>query len=65
MQYEFLRQYSNEPANIVVGLVRNKIATDEKIAEDPTLKGRSNIHTFAVDVTNYEHLKVRNGVCYI
>ncbi|KAK3217234.1 hypothetical protein GRF29_1g2364138 [Pseudopithomyces chartarum] len=55
--YEFLRQFSSEPGNVVIGLVRNKLATDRKISEDPTLKDRSNIHTFTVDITNYEHIQ--------
>ncbi|KAL5386640.1 hypothetical protein DPSP01_004004 [Paraphaeosphaeria sporulosa] len=55
--YEFLRQYSSDANNIVVGLVRNKDATNKKLSEDPDLKGRSNIHIIAADVTDYAALQ--------
>ncbi|KAK4233438.1 hypothetical protein C8A03DRAFT_19494 [Achaetomium macrosporum] len=55
--YEFLRQYSSDRNNTVVGIVRNKPATDKKLAEDPDLKGRTNIHILQADVTNYNALK--------
>ncbi|TDZ32584.1 putative oxidoreductase [Colletotrichum spinosum] len=55
--YEFLRQYSENPSNTVIGLVRNKAGTDEKVSEDPDLKTRSNIHILEADVTDYETLK--------
>ncbi|KAF2443740.1 NAD(P)-binding protein [Karstenula rhodostoma CBS 690.94] len=55
--YEFLRQYSSDTNNIVVGLVRNKATTDKKVSEDPDLKGRSNIHIFAADITDYAGLQ--------
>ncbi|KAK1830666.1 hypothetical protein QBC39DRAFT_434709 [Podospora conica] len=55
--YEFLRQYSENPSNTVIGLVRNKAETDEKIAQDPDFKGRTNVHIFEADITNYNALK--------
>lgn len=56
-QYEFLRQYSSNPENTVIGLVRNKPATDKKVSEDPDFKGRTNIHILQADVTDYDALK--------
>ncbi|KAK3995686.1 hypothetical protein QBC44DRAFT_320120 [Cladorrhinum sp. PSN332] len=55
--YEFLRQYSATPENIVLGIVRNKTATAEKIASDPELSNRANIHLLEADLTNYAALK--------
>ncbi|KAK1760132.1 hypothetical protein QBC47DRAFT_683 [Echria macrotheca] len=55
--YEFLRQYSSDPQNIVVGLVRNKAETDKKVSEDADLKTRSNLHILQADVTDYDALK--------
>ncbi|KAK0657796.1 hypothetical protein B0T16DRAFT_363040 [Cercophora newfieldiana] len=55
--YEFLRQYSSDPANTVIGYVRNKAATDKKVSEDADLKTRTNIHILEADVSNYEALK--------
>ncbi|OIW26876.1 NAD(P)-binding protein [Coniochaeta ligniaria NRRL 30616] len=55
--YEFLRQYSSDPNNTVIGLVRDKPATDKKVAEDPDLKGRSNIHILEADVAKYNDLQ--------
>ncbi len=59
-QYEFLRQYSSDPKNTVIGLVRNKPATEQKVSEDPDLKGRSNIVILEADITNYNALQVRS-----
>ncbi|KAK7999305.1 hypothetical protein PG990_011905 [Apiospora arundinis] len=55
--YEFLRQISSDPDNIVIGTVRDKATTLKKVAEDADLKGRSNIHLLEVDLTSYEALK--------
>lgn len=61
-QYEFLRQYSSDPQSIVVGLVRDKATTEDKIANDADLAGRSNIHILQADVSNYSALEVsRDG----
>lgn len=57
-QYGFLGLLSEKPDNIVIGLVRDKPATDKKISEDPKLKDRSNIHILQGDLTNYDELKV-------
>lgn len=56
--YEFIRQYSADPENIVIGLVRNKSETDKKISDDPDLKGRTNLHILEADLTDYGGLEV-------
>ncbi|KAK5654588.1 hypothetical protein OQA88_7217 [Cercophora sp. LCS_1] len=55
--YEFLRQYSSVPENTVVGLVRNKAATEQKVSEDADLKNRTNIHIVEADISDYNTLK--------
>ncbi|AEO64646.1 9b57afb8-39aa-4e7c-bb15-a362969ded22 [Thermothielavioides terrestris] len=55
--YEFLRQYSSDPSNTVIGIVRNKPATDKKVSEDADLKDRTNIHILEADCTDYNALK--------
>ncbi|KAK4173413.1 putative short chain dehydrogenase [Triangularia setosa] len=55
--YEFLRQYSSDTQNTVIGLVRNKLATERKVSEDTDLQGRSNIHILQADITDYNALK--------
>ncbi|KAK2767465.1 hypothetical protein FQN54_003621 [Arachnomyces sp. PD_36] len=52
--FEFLRQLSANPANTVIGLVRNVKATEEKVA---TEINRSNIHLVQADLDSYELLK--------
>jgi NAD(P)-dependent dehydrogenase (short-subunit alcohol dehydrogenase family) len=56
-QYEFLRQFSEDPKNTVIGIVRNKPGTEKKISEDADLKSRANIHILEADVSSYEALK--------
>ncbi|KAI3329191.1 NAD(P)-binding protein [Xylariaceae sp. AK1471] len=53
--FEFLRQFSHNSSNTVIGLVRDKSATDKKVSEE--LQGRSNIHILEADMTNYDALK--------
>ncbi|KAF2119051.1 hypothetical protein BDV96DRAFT_568960 [Lophiotrema nucula] len=53
--WEFLTQLSSDPNNIVIGIVRNKPATDKRVAEE--LAGRRNITILAADLTNYNSLK--------
>ncbi|KAK4038360.1 NAD(P)-binding protein [Parachaetomium inaequale] len=55
--YEFMRQYSNDPNSTVIGLVRDKTATLEKVSEDLDLKGRRNIHIVQADLTDYNALQ--------
>ncbi|KAI1189557.1 hypothetical protein F5B17DRAFT_391007 [Nemania serpens] len=54
--FEFLRQLSSDPKNTVIGLVRNKPATDKKVAEEiPNPAGK--IHILHGDLDDYESLK--------
>ena len=54
-QFEFLRQISEDPNNLVVGLVRDKAATEKKIAAE--LGDRPNVHILHGDLSNYASLK--------
>lgn len=54
--FEILRQVSADRNNTVIGLVRNKPATDKKVAEE--LGSRSNVHILGIaDLTAHEDLK--------
>lgn len=53
--FEFLRQLSEEKENLVIGLVRDKVATEKKIATE--LGERSNVHILHGDLTKYASLK--------
>ncbi|KAI1158237.1 NAD(P)-binding protein [Nemania serpens] len=52
--FEFLRQLSEDPKNVVVGLVRNKTSTDKKVLAE---LNRSNIHIVQADLADYDSLK--------
>lgn len=52
-----LRALSSNPSNTVVGLVRNKAATEAKVAEE--LKDApGKIHILATDLDSYDSIKV-------
>ncbi|SPO01863.1 uncharacterized protein DNG_04536 [Cephalotrichum gorgonifer] len=51
---EFTRQFSENPANTVIGLVRDRAAGEKLIAAEI---GRSNIHTLRGDLFDYDSLK--------
>jgi len=51
--YEFIRQLSSNSANTVIGLVRNKAATEDRIAKD----GIKNITILEADITNFDAQK--------
>lgn len=53
-QYEFVRQLSRDPANIVVGLVRDKPRTEKKLAED----GLKNVTILEADILDLPALQV-------
>ncbi|KAM0428484.1 hypothetical protein ACHAPT_006844 [Fusarium lateritium] len=53
--FEFLRQLSDRPENTVIGLVRNKEATVEKVNRE--LSPRNNVHIIQADINDYEALK--------
>ncbi|EXA30426.1 hypothetical protein FOVG_18195 [Fusarium oxysporum f. sp. pisi HDV247] len=52
--FELLRQLSENPANFVFGLVRNKAAVEAKVAAEI---GRSNIYIIQADTTDPDALK--------
>ncbi|KAI1747574.1 hypothetical protein F4782DRAFT_535234 [Xylaria castorea] len=53
--FEFLRQISSETSNTVIGLVRDKSATEKRVKEE--LSGRTNIHILHGDLKDYESLQ--------
>ncbi|PMD32214.1 putative short chain dehydrogenase [Hyaloscypha variabilis F] len=53
--FEFVKQISEDPKSIVVGLVRDKSATEKKVAAE--LGDRSNVHILHGDLTSYASLK--------
>lgn len=60
--YEFLKQLSRDPSNIVIGLARRVAATLEKVQAD-NLNTNSNVHIIEGDVTSYgSFLKARAEV---
>ncbi|KAH8898661.1 NAD(P)-binding protein [Thozetella sp. PMI_491] len=52
--FEFMRQLSENPDNTVIGLVRDKDATEKKVAVEIR---RENIHILEADVTEHGALK--------
>jgi NAD(P)-dependent dehydrogenase (short-subunit alcohol dehydrogenase family) len=50
-----VKQLSEDKDNLIVGLVRNKEATEKKVADE--LSGRSNIRIVSADLTDYASLK--------
>ncbi|CAG9951082.1 unnamed protein product [Clonostachys rosea f. rosea IK726] len=53
--WEFLRQISANPNNQVIGLVRDKKATDKRVSEE--LAGRANINILQADISDYDAIK--------
>ncbi|CAM1505987.1 Fc.00g116240.m01.CDS01 [Cosmosporella sp. VM-42] len=53
--FEFLRQISQDPANTIIGLVRDKVSTDKKIVSE--LGERENVHIVQGDLSKYDELK--------
>ncbi|CRK25928.1 hypothetical protein BN1723_013762 [Verticillium longisporum] len=53
--FEFLRQFSEDSKNLVVGLVRDKAGTEKKVATE--LGSRPNVHILHADLTRYASLK--------
>lgn len=54
-QFEFLRQFSEDSNNLVLGLVRDKAGTEKKVATE--LGSRPNVHILHADLTKYASLK--------
>ncbi|KAK7941299.1 uncharacterized protein PG986_013686 [Apiospora aurea] len=57
--FEFLKQLSDDSHGSVIGLVRDKAATEKKVAAE--LGGRSNVHILEADLTKYASLKDAAG----
>ncbi|EXJ84272.1 hypothetical protein A1O3_04939 [Capronia epimyces CBS 606.96] len=55
--FELVKQISEEPKNLVVGLVRDKAATEKKMAAEFGGRDRSNVHILHGDLTSYASLK--------
>ncbi|CAI7616453.1 unnamed protein product [Penicillium discolor] len=53
--WELLRQLSSDSNNTIIGIVRNKSATQEKVEEE--LPERTNLHIVEADITDYTALK--------
>ncbi|KAM0287330.1 hypothetical protein ACHAO9_007734 [Fusarium lateritium] len=53
--FEFVRQLSADSNNTIIGFVRNKKATEDKIQKE--LPGRTNIHTIQGEIQKYEDVK--------
>ena len=53
--WEFMNQLSSDPANTVVGIIRNKPPTAERVANE--LSDRKNITLLEADLTNYDATK--------
>ncbi|RMZ80868.1 hypothetical protein DV737_g2771, partial [Chaetothyriales sp. CBS 132003] len=53
--FEFLRQILEDQKNLVIGLIRDKAATEKKIAAQ--LSDRANVHNLHADLTKYATLK--------
>ncbi|OAX79764.1 hypothetical protein ACJ72_05918 [Emergomyces africanus] len=53
--WAFLDQLSADANNTVIAIVRNKLATEQKVLDK--LPGRPNIHILESDLTNYDTLQ--------
>ncbi|KAL8858282.1 MAG: hypothetical protein Q9178_005145 [Gyalolechia marmorata] len=53
--FELVKQISEDPKNLVVGLVRDKAGTEKKVAAK--LGDRSNVHILHGDLSSYDSLK--------
>lgn len=54
-QFELLKQISDDPENLFVGLVRDKDGTEKKVAAE--LGERPNVHILHGDLASYASLK--------
>ncbi|KAF2272615.1 NAD(P)-binding protein [Westerdykella ornata] len=53
--WAFLEEISNDSSNTVIGIVRDKTATDKRVKDE--LNGRPNITILQADITDYAALK--------
>ncbi|KAI1017333.1 hypothetical protein LB503_013395 [Fusarium chuoi] len=56
-QFGFIQVLSSSPDNTVIGLVRNKAATNKKLAKE--LSSPDKVYIVDADITNYHALKVQ------
>lgn len=49
IQYEFIRKFAQDQSNTVIGLVRNKATTEERLAKD----GIKNVTIVEADITDF------------
>ncbi|KAF3034671.1 hypothetical protein E8E12_003311 [Didymella heteroderae] len=54
--FEFVRQTSEDPKNLVIGLARDKNATEKKVAGE--FGDRANVYILTGDLASYESLKL-------
>ena len=54
-KFELVKQISEDSKSIIVGLVRDKAATEKKVSAE--LSDRSNVHILHGDLTSYASLK--------
>lgn len=59
VKYEFVRQLSEDASSTIIGMVRDKDATEKRFAEEV---GRSNIHIVKGDLKDHNSLKVSISV---
>jgi hypothetical protein len=55
LQYAFVQQFSTDPANTVIGIVRDKASTEKRLEKD----GIKNVVLFEADIADLAALKVR------
>ena len=55
MQFEFLKQISQDKENLVIGLVRDKKTTESKISTE--IGDLPNVHILHTDLTKYDSIK--------
>lgn len=59
IQFEFLKQLSSVPGNTIVGLVRDKATTDQRIETELGIP--DNVHILEADMADYQALEVNHG----
>ncbi|KAI9036248.1 NAD(P)-binding protein [Aspergillus affinis] len=53
--WEFIRQLSSDPSNVVIGIARDQAATEQRVSQE--LPGRSNLHILKGDLLDYSSLQ--------
>ncbi len=57
-QYAFVKQFAADPTNTVIGIVRNKVATEKKLRDDNI----TGVMLFEADIVDLVTLKVCGSV---